>query len=52
LKDINNVGSMVQALLAHGNPDYDPAEGLKDQGIQVSNISVFNFLGRVAIGKF
>jgi len=47
---INNVGSMVQALLAHDNPEYDPAEGLKDQAIQVSNISLFNFLGRLAIG--
>jgi hypothetical protein len=41
---------MVQALLAHDNPEYDPAEGLKDQAIQVSNISLFNFLGRLAIG--
>lgn len=47
---INNVGSMVQALLAHDKPDYDPAEGLKDQAIQVSNISLFNFLGRIVIG--
>jgi hypothetical protein len=41
---------MVQALLAHDNPNYDPAEGLKDQGIQVSNISLSNFTGRIMVG--
>jgi hypothetical protein len=43
---------MVQALLAHETPDWDPAEGLRDQAIQVSNISLFNFCGRITIGLF
>lgn len=47
---INNVGSISQALFAQGNPDFDPAESVKWQGMQVSIISVANCLGRVLSG--
>ncbi|KAI0002902.1 major facilitator superfamily domain-containing protein [Russula compacta] len=47
---INNVGSVAQALLAHGNPSYDEAESSAWQAAQVSAISLASFFGRVAIG--
>lgn len=47
---INNVGSVAQALLAKGNPDYDDVESSRWQSIQVSTVSVMNFAGRICIG--
>jgi len=47
---INNVGSIVQSLLAEGNTVYDDAESSKWQSIQVSTISMMNFSGRICIG--
>jgi hypothetical protein len=51
-KDINNVGSMSQALYAHKNPIYDEVEASRWQATQVSAISLMNFLGRIFIGTF
>jgi hypothetical protein len=48
--DINNVGSIVQALLAAGNPSWDPKDGVERQAAQVSIISVANSAGRLLIG--
>ena len=48
--DINNVGSITQALLAHRQPDYDEAESAIWQAAQVSAISLANFSGRILIG--
>lgn len=50
--DINNVGSMSQALFAKNNPAYDPIEAARWQADQVSVISLMNFSGRIAIGTF
>lgn len=50
VSDINNVGSIAQALLAHGNPSYDEVESSTWQAAQVSAISLASFFGRVAIG--
>ncbi|CAE6510726.1 unnamed protein product [Rhizoctonia solani] len=47
---INNVGLIVQALLAAGNPDWDRADGGERQAAQVSIISVANAAGRLLIG--
>jgi len=47
---INNVGSMVQALLAHENSEYDQVASLKLQSQQVSYISLCSFGGRITIG--
>ncbi|KAG8742355.1 hypothetical protein FRC10_001636 [Ceratobasidium sp. 414] len=47
---INNVGSIVQALLAAGNPSWDPKDGVERQATQVSIISVANSAGRLLIG--
>ncbi|KAF7984876.1 hypothetical protein HWV62_10859 [Athelia sp. TMB] len=47
---INNVGSIAQALVAHGNPAYDPEVAAQWQAAQVSAISITNFSGRVLIG--
>jgi hypothetical protein len=52
VKDINNVGSMSQALYAHKNPNYDEVEASRWQATQVSAISLMNFLGRIFIGMF
>ena len=48
--DINNVGSIAQALLAHTNPTYDEAESAIWQAAQVSAISLASFSGRILIG--
>lgn len=48
--DINNVGSIAQALFAKGNPNYDEAESTTWQAAQVSAISIMNFSGRLLIG--
>ncbi|SRR6266403_421510 len=50
LSDINNVGSIAQALLAHRKPDYDEAESAIWQAAQVSSISLASFSGRILIG--
>jgi hypothetical protein len=50
VSDINNVGSIAQALLAHRKPDYDEAESAAWQAAQVSTISLASFAGRVLIG--
>ncbi len=49
--DINNVGSMSQALFAHNNPDYDEKQAGKWQAEQVSHLSLMNFGGRIFIGS-
>jgi hypothetical protein len=48
--DINNVGSIAQALLAHDNPAYDEAESSAWQAAQVSAISLASFCGRIVVG--
>jgi len=48
--DINNAGSIAQALLAHRKPDYDEAESAIWQAAQVSSISLASFSGRILIG--
>ena len=48
--DINNVGSISQALYAKGDPDFDDLEAAKIQAAQVSTVSIMNFLGRILIG--
>jgi hypothetical protein len=50
VSDINNVGSIAQALFAHNNPSYDEAESSIWQAAQVSTLSLANFSGRVLIG--
>jgi len=50
ISDINNVGSIAQALFAHNNPAYDDAESSTWQAAQVSSLSLANFCGRVLIG--
>lgn len=50
LADINNVGSMSQALYAHDYPVYDEVQASRWQAEQVSTISIFNFSGRIFIG--
>ncbi|KAH7343585.1 major facilitator superfamily domain-containing protein [Rhizoctonia solani] len=47
---INNVGHIVQVLLAAGNPDWDRADGGERQAAQVSIISLANAAGRILIG--
>lgn len=49
--DINNVGSISQALYAKGDPDFDDLEAAKIQAAQVSTVSIMNFLGRIMIGE-
>ncbi|KDN51185.1 hypothetical protein RSAG8_00814, partial [Rhizoctonia solani AG-8 WAC10335] len=46
---INNVGLIVQALLAAGKPDWDRADGGERQAAQVSIISLANAAGRLLI---
>lgn len=48
--DINNVGSIAQALFSKGNPAYDELEASTWQAAQVSTVSIMNFLGRILIG--
>lgn len=48
--DINNVGSIAQALFAQGNPSYDQKQAATWQAAQVGAISVMNFSGRLLIG--
>ena len=49
--DINNVGSISQALYADNNPDYNEVESAQLQALQVSTISVMNCAGRIGIGN-
>lgn len=49
---INNVGTIAQALLAKGNPDYDRTEAGKLQAAQVSIISLANCAARIAFGQY
>jgi hypothetical protein len=49
--DINNVGSISQALFAKNNLDYDEAVAAQWQAAQVSAISITNFMGRILIGS-
>jgi MFS family permease len=49
IPDINNAGSIAQALFAHGNADYDEAESSAWQAAQVSIISLANCFGRITI---
>lgn len=51
LVDINNVGSISQALFAKGNPNYDEGKAARLQASQVSIVSIMNCLGRVSIGQ-
>lgn len=48
--DINNAGSIAQALFAHGNANYDETESSAWQAAQVSIISLANCFGRITIG--
>lgn len=48
---INNVGSISQALFAHGNPDFDTVLSAQWQATQVSLVSIANCVGRIAIGS-
>lgn len=50
--DINNVGSISQALFAKGNTEFDEFESAKWQSMQVSILSIANCLGRIFIGIF
>ncbi|KAF8681109.1 MFS general substrate transporter [Rhizoctonia solani] len=47
---INNVGLIVQVLLAAGNPNWDRTDGGERQAAQVSIISIANAAGRLLIG--
>lgn len=49
--DINNVGSIAQALYAKTHAVYDDVEASKWQAAQVSILSLGNFAGRVLIGE-
>ena len=51
LIDINNVGSISQALYAKTHAVYDDVEASKWQAAQVSILSLGNFAGRVLIGE-
>lgn len=48
--DINNVGSISQALYATTTLEYDEIEAARWQASQVSKISISNCLGRIIIG--
>ncbi|KAI6035886.1 major facilitator superfamily domain-containing protein [Pisolithus marmoratus] len=47
---INNVGAITLALVPKSNPSHDGAEASKQQAMQVSTLSVGNFVGRMLIG--
>ena len=47
---INNVGLVAQSLYAKNFPVYDEVESFKFQTLQVSAVSVMNFVGRICIG--
>jgi len=49
---INNVGLVAQSLYAKNFPVYDEVESFKFQTLQVSAVSVMNFVGRICIGVF
>ena len=49
--DINNVGSIAQALYAKEHTVYDDVEASKWQAAQVSILSLGNFAGRILIGE-
>jgi hypothetical protein len=49
--DINNVGSISQALFAKGNPDFDDRKAAQWQATQVSAVSIMNCVGRLLIGR-
>ena len=51
LLDINNVGSISQALYAKSTPEYDEIEAAQWQATQVSAVSISNCLGRIIIGN-
>ena len=51
LIDINNVGSIAQALYAKTHTVYDDVEASKWQAAQVSILSLANFAGRILIGE-
>lgn len=48
--DINNVGSISQALYAEHSVEYDEVESAQLQALQVSTISIMNCVGRIGIG--
>jgi hypothetical protein len=48
--DINNVGSISQALFAKGDPEFDEKKASQWQATQVSTVSIANCIGRVMIG--
>jgi hypothetical protein len=50
--DINNVGSIVQALFASVGEGWSKQDAEKAQASQVGIISVCSFVGRFAIGGF
>jgi len=50
LVDINNVGSISQALFAKDNSNYDEALAYQWQATQVSAISIANCMGRILMG--
>lgn len=50
--DINNVGSMSQALYGFKNPQYNPIRASQWQATQVSTISLMNCAGRLFIGPY
>lgn len=52
IKVINNVGTVAQALLAKGNPDYDKVLAGSLQAFQVSVISLANCGARVGFGQY
>lgn len=48
--DINNVGSISQALFAKGDPNFDERKAAQWQATQVSTVSIMNCIGRILIG--
>lgn len=49
--DINNVGSIVQALFAANGDGWDEKAAAGAQAYQVSVLSVSSFFGRLLVGK-
>ena len=50
VSDINNVGSISQALYTKDNTSYDEVAAAAFQAAQVSMISIMNFIGRILVG--
>ncbi len=50
--DINNVGTISQALIAQEDPEYDPAYAARVQAKQVTIVSLMNCLGRICFGMY